>query len=82
MSRAGVIILGWTGDAHEAGIFALGLNLALFLVLPRMAVGLSFHQTSRSFTRIGMRQRFRVCLPEQLFCRWLEQSCWHFHFCC
>ncbi|WP_441231207.1 oligosaccharide flippase family protein [Tardiphaga sp. 215_C5_N2_1] len=42
MSRAGVIILGWTGDAHEAGIFALGLNLALFLVLPRMAVGTFF----------------------------------------
>jgi O-antigen/teichoic acid export membrane protein len=42
MSRAGVIILGWIGDAHEAGIFALGLNLALFLVLPRMAVGTFF----------------------------------------
>jgi O-antigen/teichoic acid export membrane protein/thymidylate kinase len=42
MSRAGVIILGWTGDPHEAGIFALGLNLALFLILPRMAVGTFF----------------------------------------
>ncbi len=42
MSRAGLILLGWSGDAHAAGLFALGLNLALFLVLPRMAVGTFF----------------------------------------
>jgi O-antigen/teichoic acid export membrane protein/thymidylate kinase len=42
MSRAGVILLGWTGESHAAGIFALGLNLALFLVLPRVAVGTFF----------------------------------------
>lgn len=39
MNRAGVMLLGWTGDTKAAGIFALGLNLALFLVLPRLAVG-------------------------------------------
>lgn len=42
MSRAGVILLGWIGDTHAAGIFALGLNLALVLVLPRVAVGTFF----------------------------------------
>jgi len=42
MSRAGVILLGWAGETHAAGIFALGLNLALFLVLPRVAVGTFF----------------------------------------
>jgi O-antigen/teichoic acid export membrane protein len=42
MSRAGLILLGWSGDHHAAGIFALGLNLALFLVLPRIAVGTFF----------------------------------------
>jgi O-antigen/teichoic acid export membrane protein len=42
MSRAGVFLLGWSGDAHAAGLFALGLNLALFLVLPRIAVGTFF----------------------------------------
>ena len=42
MSRAGVILLGWSGDTRSAGVFALGLNLALFLVLPRMAVGTFF----------------------------------------
>lgn len=42
MSRAGVILLGWTGDTHAAGIFALGLSLALLLVLPRTAVGVFF----------------------------------------
>lgn len=39
VNRGGVMLLGWTGDTRAAGIFALGLNLALFLVLPRMAVG-------------------------------------------
>jgi O-antigen/teichoic acid export membrane protein len=42
MSRAGVILLGWIGDARAAGIFALGLNIALLLVLPRLAVGTFF----------------------------------------
>ncbi len=42
MSRAGVMLLGWIGDTHAAGIFALGLNLALVLVLPRVAVGTFF----------------------------------------
>ena len=42
MSRAGVILLGWSGDTRAAGIFALGFNLALFLVLPRLAVGTFF----------------------------------------
>jgi len=42
LNRAGLFLLGWTGDTHAAGIFALGLNLALLLALPRMAVGTFF----------------------------------------
>jgi O-antigen/teichoic acid export membrane protein len=42
MCRVGVILLGWSGDIHAAGIFALGLNLALFLNLPLMAIGTFF----------------------------------------
>ena len=42
MNRAGVFLLGWIGDTPAAGIFALGLNLALFLDLPRVAVGTFF----------------------------------------
>ena len=45
MSRAGVILLGWMGDTRAAGIFALGLNLALLLTLPRLAVGTFFSPT-------------------------------------
>jgi O-antigen/teichoic acid export membrane protein len=42
LNRAGLMLLVWTGDTHAAGIFALGLNLALLLSLPRMAVGTFF----------------------------------------
>jgi len=42
MNRAGVILLGWSGDTHAAGIFALGLSLALVLTLPRSAIGTFF----------------------------------------
>lgn len=45
MSRAGLILLGWIGDTRGAGIFALGLNFALLLALPRMAVGTFFSPT-------------------------------------
>jgi O-antigen/teichoic acid export membrane protein len=41
-SRTGVILLGWSGDTRAAGLFALGLNLALFLILPHVAVGAFF----------------------------------------
>lgn len=46
MSRAGVILLGSSGDTRAAGIFALGLNLALFLGLPRIAVATFFSPTA------------------------------------
>jgi O-antigen/teichoic acid export membrane protein len=42
LNRAGLMILVWAGDTHAAGVFALGLNLALLLILPRMAVGTFF----------------------------------------
>jgi len=42
LSRTGVMLLGWIGNTHAAGLFALGLNLALFLILPRVAVGTFF----------------------------------------
>jgi len=42
LSRTGVMLLGWTGDTRAAGLFALGLNLATFLILPRVAVGTFF----------------------------------------
>jgi O-antigen/teichoic acid export membrane protein/thymidylate kinase len=42
LSRTGVILLGWIGDTRAAGLFALGLNLALVLILPRVAVGTFF----------------------------------------
>jgi O-antigen/teichoic acid export membrane protein len=42
LNRAGLMLLVWTGDTHAAGVFALGLNLALLLILPRMAVGTFF----------------------------------------
>jgi O-antigen/teichoic acid export membrane protein len=42
LNRAGLMLLVWTGDTRAAGIFALGLNLALLLILPRMAVGTFF----------------------------------------
>lgn len=42
MNRAGVLLLGWSGDTRSAGIFALGLNLAQLLTLPCLAVGTFF----------------------------------------
>src|SRR5262249_31762735 len=35
ISRTGVVLLGWTGQIREAGIFALALNVALLVSLSR-----------------------------------------------
>jgi O-antigen/teichoic acid export membrane protein len=42
VSRTGLILLGWTGRVHEAGIFALSLNLALLVGLSSVAVSTMF----------------------------------------
>jgi len=64
LNRAGLILLVWTGDTHAAGIFALGLNLALLLILPRMAVGTFF---SPNVSRLHAQQDERAL--QSLFAR-------------
>jgi O-antigen/teichoic acid export membrane protein len=38
MNRTGVMLLGWIVDTRNAGIYALAFNIALMVVLPRIAV--------------------------------------------
>jgi O-antigen/teichoic acid export membrane protein len=38
MNRTGVVLLGWTGQTTAAGVYALVFNLAIMVMLPRMAV--------------------------------------------
>ncbi|QCI68411.1 lipopolysaccharide biosynthesis protein [Phreatobacter stygius] len=45
ISRSGVIVLGWTGNIRDAGIFALGFSFAMLLMLPRVAVSTIFAPT-------------------------------------
>ncbi len=42
INRAGVMVLGWTGQIRDAGIFALGLNVALLVGLSLVAVSTMF----------------------------------------
>lgn len=42
VSRAGVLVLGWTHHIREAGIFALALNVAMLVGLSRIAVATMF----------------------------------------
>ncbi|MGX7871605.1 lipopolysaccharide biosynthesis protein [Mesorhizobium sp. ORM6] len=46
ISRTGVVLLGWTGQVREAGIFALGLNVALLVGLSSVAVSTMFSPTA------------------------------------
>lgn len=38
MNRTGVMLLGWIVDTRDAGIYAVAFNIALVVVLPRIAV--------------------------------------------
>lgn len=42
MTRAGVLVLGWTGRIAEAGVFALAFNVAMLVQLSRAAVSTYF----------------------------------------
>ncbi|QPC91658.1 lipopolysaccharide biosynthesis protein [Mesorhizobium sp. INR15] len=46
VSRTGVVLLGSTGQVREAGIFALGLNVALLVGLSSVAVSTMFSPTA------------------------------------
>ncbi|CAN7667782.1 oligosaccharide flippase family protein [Mesorhizobium caraganae] len=46
INRAGVMVLGWTGHIRDAGIFALGLNVALLVSLALVAVSTMFSPTA------------------------------------
>jgi O-antigen/teichoic acid export membrane protein len=42
MNRTGVILLGWIADTKDAGIYSLAFNIALVVMLPRVAVNTLF----------------------------------------
>lgn len=46
ISRTGVMLLGWTGDVRNAGIFAIGLNVAMLVGLSRIAISTMFSPTA------------------------------------
>jgi O-antigen/teichoic acid export membrane protein len=56
VSRAGVLVLGWTHHIREAGIFALALNVAMLVGLSRIAVATMFSPTAADFHARGDRR--------------------------
>ncbi|MER8898429.1 polysaccharide biosynthesis C-terminal domain-containing protein [Mesorhizobium sp. M0676] len=62
VSRAGVLVLGWTSHIAEAGIFALALNVAMLVGLSRIAVATMFSPTAADLyvrgDRRGLQQLF------------------------
>ncbi|MGX9177916.1 oligosaccharide flippase family protein [Mesorhizobium sp. BHbdii] len=64
ISRAGVMVLGWTGHIRDAGIFALGLNVALLVSLALVAVGVMFSPAAAALHTRGDRKGL-----QQLFSR-------------
>ncbi|MCV3208336.1 oligosaccharide flippase family protein [Mesorhizobium sp. YC-39] len=64
INRAGVMVLGWTGHIKDAGIFALGLNVALLVGLSVAAVGVMFSPAAAALHAQGDRKGL-----QQLFSR-------------
>ncbi len=64
VSRAGVLVLGWTNHIREAGIFALALNIAMLVGLSRIAVATMFSPTAADLYARGDRKGL-----QQLFAR-------------
>ncbi|QKC92009.1 exopolysaccharide biosynthesis protein [Mesorhizobium sp. NZP2234] len=60
VSRAGVLVLGWTDHIREAGIFALALNVAMLVGLSRIAVATMFSPTAADLHARGDRQALQL----------------------
>ena len=56
VSRAGVLVLGWTHHIRDAGIFALALNVAMLVGLSRIAVATMFSPTAADLYARGDRK--------------------------
>ena len=56
ISRTGVMLLGWSGDVRNAGIFAIGLNVALLVGLSRLAISIMFAPTAAHLHACGDRE--------------------------
>lgn len=64
VSRAGVLVLGWTHHIRDAGVFALALNVAMLVGLSRIAVAIMFSPTAADLHARGDRKGL-----QQLFAR-------------
>lgn len=53
VSRAGVMLLGMNGKVQDAGLFALAINLAALVTLPRVAVSTLFSPRISSLHALG-----------------------------
>jgi O-antigen/teichoic acid export membrane protein len=42
LNRTGILFLGWTGDARNAGIYSLMFNISFVVALPRTAINTRF----------------------------------------
>jgi O-antigen/teichoic acid export membrane protein len=42
LNRTGILVLGWTGDARNAGIYSLVFNISFVVALPRTAINTRF----------------------------------------
>jgi O-antigen/teichoic acid export membrane protein len=60
INRAGVMVLGWTGHIRDAGIFALGLNVALLVGLSLVAVSTMFSPTAATLYARGDRKALQA----------------------
>lgn len=60
INRAGVMVLGWTGHIRDAGIFALGLNVALLVSLSLVAVSTMFSPTAATLYARGDRKALQA----------------------
>lgn len=53
LTRTGVMVLGWVGNVHDAGVFALALNVALLVGLSRVAVSTMFSPSAAALFEHG-----------------------------
>jgi O-antigen/teichoic acid export membrane protein len=53
LTRTGVMVLGWVGNVHDAGVFALALNIALLVGLSRVAVSTMFSPSAAALYERG-----------------------------
>jgi O-antigen/teichoic acid export membrane protein len=75
MNRTGILLLGWIGEANNAGIYSLAFNIAFVVTLPRTAINTLFTPTVSALFSHSERSVLQVLIAKSSWWMLVAATC-------